>query len=66
MDEPPGNVFNLMMRHKLLYNILNAPIYEGGCGLEISQLLLQKKIAALFPLHDADSATLILREVEFY
>lgn len=49
---------------KLIYYLLKGPEARGGCGLELSQLVFHKVIAAFYPLHDRNIAT-SMQEVVF-
>jgi hypothetical protein len=55
-----NNLFPKNMRLKLIHFLLTAPRRLGGCNLEISRLLLRKKILSIFPLHDSDISQEIL------
>lgn len=44
--------FSKMNRLKLIFQMLQAPIRQGGCGLEITQWRHLKKLLACFPMHD--------------
>jgi hypothetical protein len=57
------NPFVKSIRLKLLYALLRAPKREGGCALELQQLLYQEKILALFPLHDSKFAKDIMYKI---
>ena len=52
--------FTKQIRLKLIYSLLTAPKRIGGCNLEISSLIHQRKILSLFPLHDNDECASIL------
>jgi len=47
-----GTAFTKMIRLKLIYYMLRAPTYQGGCGLEISKLIFKKRMLSFFPLHN--------------
>lgn len=47
-----GTVFRGVDRLKLIYGIIAAKKYEGGCNLDIYKLLQQKCMIGFFPLHD--------------
>lgn len=51
---PPGenSPFTKSVRLKLIAQMLKAPKRLGGCDLEISKLIVKKKILAMYPLHD--------------
>ena len=55
-----GTPFTKAVRLKLLYYLMKAPHRLGGCDLELSKLILKKKILCLFPLHDRAVTTQIL------
>lgn len=61
-SEDETTIFLASTRRKLLYNIFQAPVADGGCGIAVSNLLLSGKILALFPLHDRDKSTKLLKE----
>jgi anoctamin-10/anoctamin-7 len=60
-SEDEDTIFVASTRRKLLYNIFQAPVTDGGCGIAVSNLLLSGKILALFPLHDRASASKLLK-----
>ena len=49
---PNNTVFRGVDRLKLIFNILKAKKYEGGCHLDIYRLLQDQCIVGFFPLHD--------------
>lgn len=51
---PPGETspFIKSVRLKLLFSLLRGSKRQGGCDIELSNLLHQGKILAFFPLHD--------------
>lgn len=61
---PPNedSSFIKSVRLKLIYTLFTAPKRIGGCNLEISSLIHQKKILSLFPLHDTDECHQILQK----
>ncbi len=52
----PGedNAFIKSVRLKLIYALLRAPKREGGCDLELSKMILKKRILCLYPLHERE------------
>lgn len=62
---PHGAVdpFVKSIRLKLTALLLRSPKRQGGCGLEISQLLHKRKILAFFPLHDRPTAKAIQHKI---
>mmetsp|Transcript_6613 Transcript_6613/g.15107 ORF Transcript_6613/g.15107 Transcript_6613/m.15107 type:complete len:733 (+) Transcript_6613:286-2484(+) len=51
---PPGSAspFSTLLRLKLTYYLLRAPISQGGCGLGVSRMLYSRQMLSMFPLHD--------------
>lgn len=47
-----NTVFRGVDRLKLLFNILKAKKYEGGCNLDMYRLLQDQCLVGFFPLHD--------------
>jgi hypothetical protein len=47
-----GSIFRGVDRLKLIYSIMIAKSYEGGCNVDIYKLLKDKCIIGFFPLHD--------------
>jgi hypothetical protein len=52
--------FSKLVRLKLIYRMLSAPKRLGGCNLEITSLLHQRKILSVFPLHEHDDCRNVL------
>lgn len=52
LDREDRDTFSRYYRLKLLYYLLKAPIARGGCDLQLSELLYDKKIEAFYPLHE--------------
>ncbi len=53
------NPFTKNLRLKLLLMLLQAPVSKGGCGIEVSKMVVTKKILAFYPLHSAESDSLL-------
>lgn len=50
--QPNNTVLRGVDRLKLIFNILKAKKYEGGCHLDIYRLLQDQCLVGFFPLHD--------------
>lgn len=57
------NPFVKGLRLKLLYLLLQAPKSQGGCDIQLSKLLLKKKILAIYPLHNSEEGDELLERI---
>lgn len=63
MPHGASDAFVKSVRLKLIAMMLRASHRDGGCGLEISQLLHKKRILAFFPLHERETADAIKHKI---
>jgi hypothetical protein len=47
-----GDVFSPSTRYKLTYYLLQAPRAKGGCGLNLTKLIKQRRLLSIFPQHN--------------
>eukprot|EP01038_Epipyxis_sp_PR26KG_P015834 gene15834-21454_t len=59
-DDTP---FSKLHRLKLIANLIQAPQIDGGCNLQITKMLLRKRLLAMFALHDRKVTSQLLDQI---